>query len=66
MLTNMPMMAQRHIIMSLLGEIEARGRSGEEQWAEERSNVTLVFCNKSALANIRSTLFLIKQPFRLS
>lgn len=101
MLTNMPMMAHRHIIMSLLGEIEVRGRSGEEQWAEERSNVRvvvsrkpvanrasdlvsscklapwltlvhllygyiLVFYSKSALANIHSTLFLIKHPFRLS
>ena len=42
-LASMPMMAHRPIIMSLLEEIEVRGRlggdQGEEQWAEERSRV---------------------------
>jgi len=56
MLTNMPMMmAHRPIIMSLLGEIEVRGRSGEEQWAEERSNVRVVVSRKP-VANRASDL----------
>jgi len=46
MLTNMPMMAHGHIIMSLLDEIEVRGRSGEDQWAEEKSNVRIIVIHK--------------------
>jgi len=54
MLTNMPIMA-RHMIISPLGEIEVRGRSGEEQWAEEISNVRVVVSRKP-VANRASDL----------